>query len=87
MQAGKLIDGASFDPESLKAIAQAFDEAWLVVAGNFGAATTEAGRLRLATALLSVANEGSRDVEVLKRSALKAMALTYYANPSDRNSK
>ena len=86
MQARRLIEDASFGPETLKAISQAFEEAWLVVGGNFGADTTEAGRLRLATALLSVAREGGRDVEVLKRSALKGMALTYYANPSDRDS-
>jgi hypothetical protein len=37
----------------------------------------ETARLRLAEALLSVANEESRDVEVLKRAALEAMARSY----------
>jgi len=34
-------------------------------------------RLKLATALLSVASEDSRDVEVLKKAALQVMALGY----------
>ena len=36
MKARQLIDGASFGPEALKAIGQAFDKAWLEIAGNFG---------------------------------------------------
>jgi hypothetical protein len=84
MKARELIDGASFGPEALKTIGQAFDEAWLTIAGNFAADTAEAARLRLATAILSVAAEDSRDVEALKRGALEAMALSYHAAPSDR---
>jgi hypothetical protein len=34
-------------------------------------------RLRLARAMLSIANEDSRDVDVLKRAALEYMALDY----------
>jgi hypothetical protein len=34
-------------------------------------------RLKLATAVLSVASEHSRDVEVLKKAALEAMAGDY----------
>jgi hypothetical protein len=64
-------------PDTLKVICQAFDEAWLTIAGNFGSGTIEAGRLRLANALLSVAHEDSRDVGALKRGALEAMALSY----------
>lgn len=86
MQACNAIDGASFDPETLKALGQAFDEAWLVVGGNFSTAATEAGRVRLAKALLSVATEDGRDVEALKRGALEAMALTYYVHSRDRAS-
>jgi hypothetical protein len=36
MKARKLIDGASFGPETLKVVGQAFDEAWTQIAGNFG---------------------------------------------------
>jgi hypothetical protein len=77
LKARQLIDGASYGPDTLKVICQAFDEAWLTIAGNFGNGTIEAGRLRLANALLSVAHEDSRDVGALKRGALEAMALSY----------
>ena len=86
MKARQLIDGASHGPDALKAIGQAFDEAWLTIAGNFSECTVETGRLRLASALLSVSSETSRDVEALKRGALEAMALSYYANRSDKTS-
>jgi hypothetical protein len=36
MKARQLIDGASFAPDALKAIGQAFDEAWAQIAPNFG---------------------------------------------------
>ena len=36
MRARQLIDGAAFGPDALKAIGQAFDEAWAKIAGNFG---------------------------------------------------
>jgi hypothetical protein len=79
MRARRLIDGASFGPETLKALGQAFDAAWETIAGNFGGdpADIERARLRLAEALLSVASEDSRDAEVLKIAALEAMALSY----------
>lgn len=79
MNAKQLIDGASFGPDALRAIGQAFDEAWAEIAGNFGGdpQDIERARLRLARAMLSIANEDSRDVEVLKRAALEQMALDY----------
>ena len=79
MKARQLIDGASFGAEALKAIGQAFDTAWLEVAGNFGGepGDIERARYKLASALLSVANEDSRDVEVLKQATLERMALDY----------
>jgi hypothetical protein len=86
MKARPLIDGASYGPDALKAITQAYDEAWDVVAGNFGEGSIEAGRMRLANAILSVACEDSRDVEALKRGALEAMALRYANRPLNRAS-
>ena len=70
---------ASVSPEALKAIGAAFDTAWAEVAGNYGndLVDVEKARLRLAKALLSVANEDNRDVVVLKRAALQRMALDY----------
>jgi hypothetical protein len=82
-KAQQLIDGASFGPDALKAIGKAFDEAWAEIASNFGAdpQDVEKARLRLAKALLSVAHEDSRDVDVLRRAALQRMALDYRRGP------
>ena len=79
MKARQLIDGASFGPEALKVISQAFDTAWLEIAGNFGddSGDIERARNKLANALLSVASEDSRDEELLKQAALQRMALDY----------
>jgi len=78
-KARQLIDGASFGPEALNAIGTAFDAAWAEISNNFGddPIDVEKARLRLANALLSIANEDSRDVNVLKRAALQRMALDY----------
>jgi hypothetical protein len=43
------VDGASFGPEALKVIGQAFDEAWADIAGSFAeGAQTENARGNLA---------------------------------------
>ena len=49
------------------------------IAGNFGddPAQVEAARLKLATAILSFANNDSRDVQVLKKAAIEQMAMQY----------
>ena len=75
MKARELIEGASYGPEALKAIGRAFDEAWASIAGNFSDDQIAAARLRLANALLAVAKDNSRDVEVMKRGALDKMRL------------
>jgi hypothetical protein len=81
MEAKRLLEtqvGTCFGPEALKAIGQAFDEAWSDIAGNFGSATQiEATRVKLAHAILTAASDGSRDVAILKRAGLEAMALRY----------
>ena len=79
MNARSLIDGASYGPDALNAIGQAFDQAWKEIAGNFGndPFDIERARLRLANAVLSIADDDSRDVTVLKRAALQRMALDY----------
>ena len=84
MNAKRMISGASYGPEALKAVGQAFDEAWLQIAGNFGdePGDIEKARLRLARALLSIAHEDSRDVGVLRQAALERMALDY-RTPAD----
>lgn len=84
MNAKRMISGASYGPEALKAVGQAFDEAWLQIAGNFGdePGDIEKARLRLARALLSIAHEDSRDVGILRQAALERMALDY-RTPAD----
>ena len=61
VKARSLIDGASYGPDALKAIGRAFDEAWAQIAGNFGSdpVVIEAARIKLANALLSVADDDS----------------------------
>jgi len=79
MRARQLIEGAAFGPDALKAVGEAFDAAWAEIAGHFGndLIQVELARLKLADALLSMANEDSRDSEVLKKAALQRMALDY----------
>jgi hypothetical protein len=75
MEARHLINSASFGPETLRVIGRAFDEVWASIEGSIGCdQQREAARLKLANALLSVASDDSRDVEVLKKAALKEMA-------------
>ena len=84
MNAKQMITRASYGPDALKAIGRALDEAWLEVAGNFGddPEDIEKARFRLARALLSIADEDSRDIGVLTQGALKRLALDY-KTPSD----
>jgi len=73
------IGGISFGPESIKAMGQAFDQVWALIAGYFGGGPEEIeiARLRLAEAVLSAATEGSTDVAKLKAGALHTMLLDY----------
>jgi hypothetical protein len=78
MNARKHIDGASFGPETVRAMGQAFNEAWAEIAGHFGDihSQIENTRLKLPGALLSIATDGP-DVAALKAGALQAMAFDY----------
>jgi len=78
-RSGNLIDGASFGSEALKAIGRPLMLPGRKSPNNFGdePADVEKARLRLAKAILSIANEDSRNVAVLKRAALQRMALDY----------
>ena len=78
MKARKLIEGATYDPPTLATIGEAFDRAWSEISNHFGddARQIERARIRLAHSVLAVADEESRDPEILKRQALEIMALT-----------
>jgi hypothetical protein len=84
MQARALIENASFGPDALKAMGQAFDAAWADIEGNFGEEPERvaAARLKLANVMLSVADNDSRDVQALKRAALQALAKDYRVSGS-----
>ena len=62
MNARELIDSASFGPDALKVIGQAFDEAWVSIAGSFdeNPLTVQAARLKLANAILAAAKAQRR---------------------------
>lgn len=77
MKARKLIDGATYDPETLQVLAQAFEEAWSQISHHFDGSLTEEARLRLAHAVLAVGREDSRDRKEVKNAALQVMAMTY----------
>jgi hypothetical protein len=84
MKARQRIQSASFGPEALKTIQQAFDQAWEAIASRYGTDPTsvEAARLKLADALLSVASENSSNVEELKSTAVQVLELNYHRRPN-----
>jgi hypothetical protein len=73
MQPPHVVHGATFGPEALKVLGQAFDEAWASIADRFGDEPNRvaAARLQLAEILLTIASEESCDPEALKARALK----------------
>ena len=78
VKASQLIARASYGPESLKVIGQAFDGAWAEIAHRFHSPLEiEAARLRLANAVLAVAKQDSRNPEELKSLALQTMTSKY----------
>jgi len=77
MEAPRLMDGASCGPDTLKAMCEAFDQAWAEIAEKFGSAQVESARTTLGEVRLSIATEDSTDVATLKARALQAMALYY----------
>jgi hypothetical protein len=66
-------------PETVKAMGEAFDQAWERIRRIFGNVpdAIEGARIRLAEAILSVATEGSTDVEDLKNRAIGELAKDY----------
>jgi hypothetical protein len=77
MKARNLIQGATYGPETLKVIRNAFDDAWSEIGSQFDGLQSQAARLKLARAVLSVAREDSRDPDELKNAALQVMAMAY----------
>jgi hypothetical protein len=79
VKARRLIADADLDLKTRSVALEAFDTAWAEIAQHFGniPADQESGRVRLARAILIVANADSQDPERLKTEALQVMALAY----------
>ena len=75
MKAKALIGGASFDPQTLKHLYKAFDDAWEQVAPDVSkrGEAIEAARTKLAEVVLELANNGPRDPEKLTEAAVAKM--------------
>jgi hypothetical protein len=73
MEARKLIAGASFGPDALKVLFQAYDEAWASLAPRCGndQSAIAAARLRLANIVLGLMREDMRDAAGLRDAALR----------------
>jgi hypothetical protein len=73
MEARKLLAAAPFTPDAIKALTQAFDEAWASIAATVDPAAVENSRLRLAHAIIAHAGLlGTGDLEALKAAALSS---------------
>jgi hypothetical protein len=75
MEARKAIHNASYGPSELKALGEAFDDAWLRVAPSISsrAAAVDAARLKLADILLALAKQGNFDPKWLADTAVHMM--------------
>ena len=76
MEARQYIGKASYGPEALKVLFQAFDGAWAEMVGDFGdnVLAKQAARLKLANVILDLGRDGGHDPEWIKNAALKTMA-------------
>jgi hypothetical protein len=75
MKARRLIESALYDPEQLKALRKAFDEAWEGIASGVSTrpAAIEAARLKLAEIVLGLAKNGNLDPQQLADAAVQLM--------------
>lgn len=80
MEPRQLIGGASFPPDDLKVIYDAFDDAWVEVAGDVStrADAIEIARLSLATIVLSLAKMRPIDRDSIKAAAVAASRLNHH---------
>jgi hypothetical protein len=75
MKARLLIQSASYGPDEVKALGQAFDDAWARIAPSVStrAEAVEAARLKLAGVILGLAKRGNFDPQHLADEAIKSM--------------
>jgi hypothetical protein len=75
MKARHLIASASYDPEQLKALRKAFDDAWERIAPEVSVRlpALEAARMKLADIVLGLAKTGNLDPQRLADAAVQLM--------------
>ena len=61
----------SLGPDALKRAANVFDQSWTAIAANFNDSQAENARTQLATIILGLSADGSRDAEQLRAAALE----------------
>ena len=61
----------SLGPDALKRAGDAFDQSWNAIAANFSASQAVTARTQLATIILGLSSDSSRDAEQLKIAALE----------------
>jgi len=79
MRARELLDGsgAGFTAKTMKAVNQAFANAWAQIAPHYSdAKATEEARLKLAECVLAVTRDGTTDAEQIERLALTMFRTT-----------
>jgi hypothetical protein len=83
MRARQLIGGSTFPPDELKVIFEAFDDAWAELAPEVGndAGVIEAGRVSLATIVLSLATVDPIDRNGLATAAVEAFRFKHRRAP------
>jgi hypothetical protein len=76
MKARHPIQSASYDPDQLRALREAFDGAWARISPNVSsrAKAIEAARLALADVILGLAKNGNLDPKHLADAAVQVMA-------------
>jgi hypothetical protein len=79
MKARQILSGASFAPDQLRVMFEAFDQAWAAIAVQVGddPLSIEVARLKLANLILSLARDGNTD----DPRRLKTAAVQLFAAP------
>ena len=65
--------GDTYNPDTMKLLARAFDEAWVEIKGDGSSAQAEDRRTQLALIILALAREGSRNEREIGKLAAKYM--------------
>lgn len=77
MRPPRINEGAAFGPEVLNVVAQAFDEAWALIADKFTPVEHAQARDDLADAIMNAARDDSEDVPRVRDTGIRAMQLKY----------